>query len=107
MVRLGLSRRKIGSKNDAVFWLENVSVDIVKITPAHRIAGHHAHNHASQRGVGVLARSSDRLGVGRGLRQGCESTIRIQLFPSSLIEIFSFEFRPAISFFNPDAYSMR
>jgi hypothetical protein len=60
---------------------EKVSVDIVKITPDHTIAGHHAQNHLSARGVGVFARISEKLGAGRGLRQGCGSTITVQLFP--------------------------
>ena len=61
---------------------------MVKITPDHRIAGHQAQNHTSGPGTGVFARISDRLGAGRGLRQGCGSTIKIQLFPSFLNEIF-------------------
>src|ERR1041385_3027721 len=53
---------------------------MVKITPDHKMAGHHAHNHCNGRGVGVFARISDKLGAGRGLRQGCESTTGYQSF---------------------------
>ena len=59
---------------------EKLSVDIVKITPDHTIAGHHAQNQPSARGAGVFAQTSEKLGAGRGLRQGCWSTITVQLF---------------------------
>jgi len=55
-------------------------VDMVKITHDQTIAGHHAHSHATHRGAGVFARISDKLGAGRGLRHGCGSTVRTQLF---------------------------
>src|SRR5262245_14699913 len=70
----GTTHRSTGSKNHLVCSAEKVSVDMVKITTDHTIAGHHAHNHASPRGAGVFARISDKLGAGRGLRHGCEST---------------------------------
>src|SRR5215467_15508677 len=76
----GISQRRTGSRNHFVCSAEKLSVDIVKITPDQTIAGHHAHSHATQRGVGVFARISDKLGAGRGLRHGCGSTVRIQLF---------------------------
>src|SRR5215467_8341120 len=87
----GANQCSIGSKNHFVCSAEKVSVDMVKITPAHTIAGHHAHNHASPRGLGVFARISDKLGAGRGLRHGCESIASVQhpLFVSA----YSFERR--------------
>src|SRR5438105_15523772 len=80
----GMSQRKIGSKNHFVWSAEKVSVDMVKITTDQRIAGHHAHSHTSVRGAGVLASISVKLGAGRGLRHGCGSATRIQLFLFSL-----------------------
>jgi hypothetical protein len=50
-----MSQRKIGSKNHFVCSAEKVSVDIVKITHDHTIAGHQAHNHAHLRGLGAFA----------------------------------------------------
>jgi hypothetical protein len=47
---VGMNQRKIGAKNDAVFSDEKVSVDSVKITPAHTIAGHHARSQLHARG---------------------------------------------------------
>jgi hypothetical protein len=64
-----------------VWAAEKVSVDIVKTTPDQTIAGHHAQNHPSARGVGVFARISDKLAAGRELRQSCGSTITVQLIP--------------------------
>ena len=71
----GMSQRKIGSKNHFVCSAEKVSVDIVKITHDHTIAGHHAHSNANPRGMRVLI--SEKVGAGRGLRQGCESTTSV------------------------------
>jgi hypothetical protein len=64
---------------------------MVKITPDHTIAGHHDQNHLRARGAGVFARISEKLGAGRGLRQGCGSTITAQLFPffSVRLSVFS------------------
>src|ERR671924_382927 len=76
----GISQRRTGSKNHFVCSAEKVSVDMVKITPDHTIAGHHAQSHATHRGIGVFALISARLGAGRGLRHGWESTVRVQLF---------------------------
>src|SRR5207302_3854257 len=84
----GMSQRKIGSKNHFVCSAENVSMDAVNITPDHRMAGHHAHSRATPRGIGVLARISEKLGAGRGLRHGCESDTRIQLLSIFLLMFF-------------------
>src|SRR5260370_31726893 len=76
----GINQRRTGSKNQAVCSAEKVSVDIAKIRPAHKMDGHHAHNHNNTRGVGVFARISDKIGAARGLRQGCGSTTGVQPF---------------------------
>ena|SRR5436305_2161651 len=80
----GISQRRIGSKNHFVCSAEKASVDMMKIAPDHTMAGPQVHNHRTARGAGVFAGISEKLGAGRGLRQGWESTIRVQ-FPSLLV----------------------
>src|ERR1700675_3012007 len=72
--RVGISQRNMGSKIDAVCSDENVSVDMVKITPAHTSAGHQA---LSQLGISnppIRGCISGSCGAGRGLRQDCSGT---------------------------------
>src|SRR5690348_9915460 len=86
----GRIQRRIVPKKGAVCCEENASVDITKMKPAQAIAGHHAQNKASHLGVGVLARSSDQFGEGRGLRQGSCVVTRIWLASFCCYALFGF-----------------